>query len=133
MAPKISLAVVDLYLQPKMPYTPLVPVAPTAPDFHLCNPFYGTNLDHVHCDLAGGQLPIGSNPVVYELRGSTVPYVLPWTVQHGQWGHCNFNECFHPKALSRFVRCHGRTRWAQQGSNHRDKTGRSSWNGRLGH
>lgn len=62
----------------------LVPVAPTPPDFHLCDQFYGTNLDHVDCDLAGSQLPVGTNPVVYALRGSTVPYVLPWVAQHGQ-------------------------------------------------
>ena len=62
-------------------YSPLpAPVAPTPPDFHLCNPYYGTQLSRVQCEMAGGHLAVGEEPI--ELR-STGPY-FPIVEQYGE-------------------------------------------------
>ncbi|KAL9122310.1 MAG: hypothetical protein Q9187_001138 [Circinaria calcarea] len=39
------------------------PVPPTPPDFHLCHPFFGTDVVKLQCTQAAGRLPVGSQPI----------------------------------------------------------------------
>ena len=70
------------------------------PDLHHCASDYGSNLNNQQCIAAAAQLPIGSNPVEYQVRGKLLtgqngsvyieagsiaePYVLPWSGAIGQ-------------------------------------------------
>ena len=62
------------------------PVPPTPPDFHLCHPFYGTNMVKSQCTQAAGRLPPGTQPASY---GESIfhpharPYILPETFTFG--------------------------------------------------
>ena len=48
-------------------YVPLEPPdPPTPPDFHLCHPFYGSNLNENDCVQAAGLLPVGNRPLLLD-------------------------------------------------------------------
>ncbi|KAL9116589.1 MAG: hypothetical protein Q9187_006886 [Circinaria calcarea] len=61
-------------------------IEPTYPDFHLCNPYYGHNLDTIDCGLAELRLPQGATPREYRVRGDSAainPWVFPSQVVFG--------------------------------------------------
>lgn len=61
-------------------------VEPTHPDFHVCDPYYGYNLDSMDCGLAELRLPQGHLPVEYRQRSdeaAVIPFVFPSQVRFG--------------------------------------------------
>ena len=69
------------------PFFALPPAAPPIPpDFHLCHPFYGTNMVKSQCIQAAGRLPPGSQPASYGevvFHPHAQPYTLPGTFSFG--------------------------------------------------
>ena len=63
----------------------LVSIAPVAPDFHVCDPEYGTRLSPADCNYAGDTyLPQGQNSVPVYTNNPRVPNRLPYSVAHGE-------------------------------------------------
>lgn len=61
-----------------------IPVAPIPPDFSICSPWYGEDLDALDCRWAAGNLPWGSQPVPFRLDRQPSVFVLPMSVIKGQ-------------------------------------------------
>ena len=65
----------------------LRPTVLDAPDFLLCNPFYGTGLRTFQCYEAADSLATGSYNIMYGTAGSHMPrqYVLPISLNYGEY------------------------------------------------
>ena len=58
-------------------------LAPTPPDFHVCSPMYGMDLDIYDCLRAVDQLARGSRPMPYREGLIDSPYGLPLLTSAG--------------------------------------------------
>ncbi len=59
-------------------------IKPTLPNFFLCDPRYGINLEIPSCISAASQLPLGKSNVPYAVNTSGARFALPWSMAVGQ-------------------------------------------------
>lgn len=71
-----------------------VPVhVPTPPDFHFCNPLYGSDLDIYDCLRAVEQLPKGHLPMPFQEGSVHSSHGLPILVSGGKYQqYCGLND-----------------------------------------
>ena len=65
------------------PISPIVATRPSPPDFHTCDPFYGTDIKYSDCLAAWSRLPVGSQMTRYAINGPG-PFGLPYSTGVGQ-------------------------------------------------
>lgn len=58
--------------------------ASNSPDFEICDRRYGVHLDIPRCDVAAGQLDLGSASTTYEVNRQEGPHTLPRSLDYGQ-------------------------------------------------
>ena len=59
------------------PYAAPVPLTPIFPDFHVCTPLLGEDLDYNECARAASYLPDSTSSEQYYLQDRTQHFRLP--------------------------------------------------------
>lgn len=59
-------------------------ISPTPPNFHVCDPHYGINLQPLSCVSVVSSLPSGNSKLPYAVDTPGAPYALPWSMAVGQ-------------------------------------------------